>query len=236
MYISPVNNYNLPTFRSVNRLVRTEDGRVYQTFTKFFRNDLNWQGFIEFLENKYKNVPRVSIYNLACSEGAEPCTLAVLFAEKGLDKYKILASDIDSKNIEIAQKGFVDVTNGELLRIDKMTNGQTMKYFSPAFSTTGEIKQIQPKPELKEKIEYKVSDILTEIRKAPKTNSVFLIRNVWPYLNIDEKSEILRELSNLDKTCCVVIGEIDNAIQINNALESYGFKKTPIMSLFEKEY
>ena len=63
-----------------------------------------------------------------------------------------------------------------------------------------------------------------------------MIRNVWPYLNFDERTEILRELAKLDKSCCVVIGEIDSAHDVGQALEFYGFKKTPIINVYEKEF
>ena len=232
-------NNNYPTFKSVNRLVSTKQGRVYQTFTQFFRSDLNWENTIEFLETKYKNCPNVNIFNLACSEGAEPISLSIILNEKLKDdakKFNIIASDIDEKNIQIAQNGTFDITNKELYRINKKTNNKFDKYFMPVTSSTGEISKLILKPELKNRIEYKISDILTEIKNAPKSNSVFLIRNVWPYLNEDEKCETLRELAKLDKSSCVIIGEIDHAININQALELYGFKKTPIMHLFEKEY
>ena len=80
-----------------------------------------------------------------------------------------------------------------------------------------------------------MSDILTEIKNAPKKDSIFMIRNVWPYLDFDERTEILRELAKLDKSCCVVIGEIDSH-DVGQALEFYGFKKTPIINVYEKEF
>ena len=240
MHILTVNNYNSnPSFSSVNRLVSTKEGRIYQTYTQFFRTDLNWDGLVEFLENKYKNIPKVNIFNLACSEGAEPNTLEISLIEnlkEKADKFSIFASDIDEKNIEIARNGIFDITNKEIYRINKKTNNKFDKYFIPETSSTGEITKLKVKPILKDKINFKVSDILTEIKNAPKSNSVFLIRNVWPYLDIDEKSEILRELYKLDKTCCIIIGEIDNAVNIHQALEMYGFKKTPLMGVFEKEF
>lgn len=241
MHLMSINTFNnsSPTFKSVNRVVSTSQGRIYQTFTQFFRTDLNWDALVEFLENKYKNTPMVNIFNLACSEGAEPISLAIALKENLKEKslkYNIFASDIDKKNIQIAQNGIFDITNKEIYRINKRTNNKFDKYFTPQITSTGEISKLIIKPELKEKIKYKIGDILTEVRNAPKSNSVFLIRNVWPYLNIDEKSEILRELATLDKSCCVVIGEIDSAIDINQALVLYGFKKTPIMAVYEKEY
>ena len=58
MHISPINNYknNYTTFKSVNRYVRLNDGRFYQTFTQFFRTDVKWSDFVNFLENKYKKI------------------------------------------------------------------------------------------------------------------------------------------------------------------------------------
>ena len=241
MHISPINNYknNYTSFKSVNRYVRLNDGRFYQTFTQFFRTDVKWSDFVNFLENKYKNTSKVNIFNLACSEGAETCSVAIALAEnlkENSKKFQIFASDIDLKNIEIAQNGIWDITNRELYRLNKITNNKFDKYFMPETCSTGEISKLKIKPELKDKIEFKVSDILTEIKNAPKKDSIFMIRNVWPYLNFEERTEILRELAKLDKSCCVVIGEIDSALDVGQALEFYGFKKTPIINVYEKEF
>ena len=50
-----------------------------------------------------------------------------------------------------------------------------------------------------------------------------------------EKSEILRELATLDKSCCVAIGEIDAMADVGRALDYYGFKRTPVQNVYEKE-
>lgn len=241
MLISPVNNYkhNYASFKSSNRYVSRKDGRFYQTFTLAFRKDLNWLAFVDFLENKYKNIPQINIFNLACSEGLEPCSLAIILKEKLKDtssKYQIFASDIDEKNIKIAQDGIFDISKNELFRINKLTNNKSSFYFTQETSSNPETIRLKVTPELKKEIEFKTSDILTEVKNSPKSNSVFLIRNVWPYLNFDELTEILRELAKLDKSCCIVIGEIDVASDIGQALEFYGFKKTPVKNVFEKEF
>ena len=64
MLISQINNYkyNHISFSSTNRLITTKDGRVYQTFTQFFRTDLNWDGLVEFLEKVKKIYPQKTIW------------------------------------------------------------------------------------------------------------------------------------------------------------------------------
>ena len=244
MRVTSINNHNYSqktqAFKSVNRFVNTKDGRIYQTFTQFYRNDLNWGAFIEFLENKYKNIPKVNIFNFACSEGAEAYSLAISLLENVKDNvnkyFPIFASDIDKNNIEVAQKGCFEIKNIELYRINKNTKNKFDKYFVPTTSSTGEISKLETKDFLKEKVEFKIDDILSGIKRLPKTNSVFLIRNVWPYLDIEEKSEILRELATLDKSCCVAIGEIDAMTDVGRALDYYGFKRTPVQNVYEKEF
>lgn len=242
MHITPISNRNLysPQFRSINRYVTTPKGKTYQTFTLFYRSDLNWKEFVNFLDNKYRNIPNVNIFNFACSEGAEPYSLAMTLIENLKEKstkfLPIKASDIDSKNMEIIRKGQYLVNKGELNKIIKNTKNNFNTYFNHKDSISSDSAQLIVTPLLKEKVKYKQSDILTEIKDAPKSNSVFLIRNVWPYLDFDERAEILIELSKLDKSCCVVIGEIDPMTNIGQNLELYGFKKTPLTNVYEKEF
>ena len=138
MRVTSINNHNYSqktqAFKSVNRFVNAKDGRIYQTFTQFYRNDLNWDAFIEFLENKYKNIPKVNIFNFACSEGAETYSLAISLLENVKDNvnkyFPIFASDIDKNNIEVAQKGCFEIKNIELYRINKKTKNKFDKYFT----------------------------------------------------------------------------------------------------------
>lgn len=54
----------------------------YQNKTSFFRNDLDWNSLVKFLNIKYKDTNNVHIINTACSDGTKAFSLAVILMEK----------------------------------------------------------------------------------------------------------------------------------------------------------
>ena len=107
MRITPVNsvsNVCHPNFQGNRRYVYNKNGDfLYRTTTYFFRDDLNWNAFIKFISNKYKNADRVNILNHACSNGQEPYSLAAklmqTLGEEAEKFFPIIAKDIDKENI-----------------------------------------------------------------------------------------------------------------------------------------
>ena len=50
--------------------------------TSFFRLYKIWEPTVKYLEERFKDVEKVNIYNLACSDGSEPLSLAMLIKSK----------------------------------------------------------------------------------------------------------------------------------------------------------
>ncbi len=249
MNITAVQNYNLyskqcnPNFKANNRkIIDKATGNVYKTTTYFFREDLNWDGFVKLLDNKYKDTLKVNVYNDACSGGHEPVSLAIKLKQrmgKRADKFfPIHASDYNPTNIKNAKAGIMGIKNEELYRINEETNNRYRDYFSFAPRTNFcDDLALSPKGDLSKNIEYKQGDIFKNIEQMPSSNTVLLCRNFWRYLpedgnNAEKLAQKLGE--KLDSSSLVVIGEHDGECNTKGLLEKYGFEETPVQYVFQK--
>ncbi len=246
MIIYPIyskDNFIQPNFKSNNRHVYTKTGRMYQNYTRFFRHDLNWENFINYLKNKYQNIPKVNVFNLACSDGSEPWSLAILLLELLKDDaekfFPIQASDIDEEIINLAKYQPCEIVSTDLYKINKRVQNNYSKYFicHPSKNPSPDFKMaLEAKPFLKQKVNYKVANAIDEIKNIPSSNSVVLCRNAWIYFQDEEKKQILQELSSrLDSSSCIVIGELDAGHHFDIVLERYGFQRTSLNLVFENK-
>lgn len=226
-------------FHGNSRTIYKEQGKIaYRTTTSFFREDMNWDKFVSFLIDKYKNVPKVNIIAHACSNGAEPYSLAIKLMERNCDPQKffpILARDINPENIIAAKSGIIGIKNYELYKINAETKNNIGKYFkiSKRFFTVDDI-ALKPKPNLKDKVEFIQADILKDIENVPKSNTVILCRNFWPYLAESKREFLAHKLSKLDKSSLVVFGSFDSSSDVYGLLSDAGFKETKVEYVFEK--
>lgn len=242
MFISKINNYQKtsPAFTSNSRSVYKNGELLYKNKTNFFRDDLEWNGFIDFLDYKYKNSDKVNVINSACSDGAEPFSLALLLIEKfkaaASKFFPIKASDIDEEIINRAQNEPCNITDNELFTINKHSNYNLYKYFNITKPTdTNYSMGLLPKKTFKPNIEFKKSDILTELKLLEPKNNIIMCRNFWTYLpeqNVKAMVDIFKE--KLDETSTVVIGELEKGWHFDKLLKNAGFKELPIENVFQK--
>ncbi len=100
--------------------------QVYTT-TSLFRPHLDWNKFINYVIENFKNKEKVNIYSLGCSDGSEAYSYAIALTEKlpksQHQKYlPIMAFDIDSEVIQAAQSGKINLTNDDFNAITKNIN------------------------------------------------------------------------------------------------------------------
>lgn len=234
MQIYPLQNYSFtPAFKSNTRYVTDKAGQViYRNTTNFFRNDLDWNAFAEFVKNKYKDADKVNVICHACSDGSEPMSLAILLQEKlGHDAAKffpITAKDLDSTVIYMANGNYINMDYSDFELINKYTNNKFSKYFSYPQRGLGieDDYPVRIMPELKKQIKFSVADITEDIHNLPARNTILFCRNFWPYL--ENKSEIYRLAANLASrlkdNCTVVTGFYDNTVALPALLKQEGFK------------
>ena len=239
------NNYkyhsSYPVFKSSQRQVLDKSGNLlYKNVTSFFRNDLAWRNFSGALDRFFASADKVNVFNFACSDGSEPWSLAISLIEKLGEKaqkfFPIRASDFDKEIILKAKQKPCAATTEDLYNINMMTSDNYSKYFScHRIEEFGYLLGLRPKEILKEKVEFKQSDIFDEISNIPLKNNLILCRNFWPYLSEEKREELARLLSEkLDKTSLLVIGSFDKGHNIKQLLEQYGFEEVLEYNVFRK--
>ncbi|MCM1002755.1 MAG: hypothetical protein NC408_00260 [Candidatus Gastranaerophilales bacterium] len=213
---------------------------LYKNKTNFFRNDLNWENLVKFLDEKYKNTDKVNIINTACSDGTEPFSLAVILMEKLKSKaakfFPIYASDIDETMINDAKNSPCNISDIDFYMINKHTRSESYKYFSPAKSTNFSYPMaVLPTEKLKSQIKFKQADIFEALNDLPPKNNVILCRNFWVYLAEQTREKLIEVLKNkLTPSDSVIIGELENGWGIDNMLKKAGFEETVVRNIYEK--
>ena len=99
-----------------------EVGTLYDSLsinvTKFYRDKQVWQVFgNKIIPNLLKDIKpneKLRIWSCVCASGEEPYSLAIMFSEAFKDpfnKFKILATDINSEALQHASKGIYTIDN-----------------------------------------------------------------------------------------------------------------------------
>ncbi|MGN0152282.1 MAG: CheR family methyltransferase [Wujia sp.] len=98
--------------KSDEELLRTFVSYLTINVSQFYRNPIQWENLeneiIPYLRKQFGD--RLTIWSAACSTGDEPYTLAMLFSKYiPLDRFKIIATDIDEDVLAFAQNGVYPV-------------------------------------------------------------------------------------------------------------------------------
>lgn len=213
---------------------------VIRNSTNFFREDLNWNDLTKYIIEHFKDIKKVNAYSLACSDGSEAYSYAISIMEnvpKALYSkfFPVQACDIDKEVLKIANSGRINADSMEFALISKNYNILMDEYLKDRdvsilingddISGTDEIHSYKIAPSLKNSVEFKQSDILTELKKLnDEGNSVIMCRNVFPYLSYGYVDEVLRTAkSKIKSGSLFVIGDYDKSRNIGEKLLSEGF-------------
>lgn len=179
--------------------------------TEFFRNPELFTALTKHLKNDLqKNFSSIKCWSAACSNGSEPYSLAMLFAENNIKlSGKILATDIDKLILDRAKNGFY--FKNELKNVSQKQLQQHFVEKDNGFEL---------KPEIKSNIRFKEHDLL---QGRFETGFHFIIcRNVTIYFKPDARDELYQKFYD-----SLVPGGIffTGATETINQPEKFGFKK-----------
>lgn len=180
--------------------------------TEFFRNPKVFDEFSLQLAEYIKNCHHhLKIWSAACSNGAEPYSLAILLDSTMEEKnYCILATDIDNTILEKAIKGSYDKSE-----LKNVSNELIRKYFS---QNEGKYEISQ---ELKKMITFKRHDLVLD--DYEKNFDIIVCRNVTIYFNDETKEDIYRKFSSsLKKGGLLFVGATESMFNYRQN----GFEKT----------
>lgn len=249
MNILPVSyNHNQPVktaFTSCTRIYNPKSitksdifaGDKVRTTSNLFRQDEDWDFLMKYIFGNFIDKMRVKIYSLGCSDGSEPYTYALFLKDKTPESFykkftPIYACDIDPEMIKVAQSGKINLDRYDFCNMKKYIKygNEYFRHIGTPIKIKNNIIQDEESyeiiPEIKNMVDFKKSDILTEIKKINDDgNSVVNIRNVLPYLSDTHVNEILTTLSERLKTGSMyVFGHFDNRIQnLRQKLHKLGF-------------
>ena len=191
-----------------------KDKRLFnRSQTSFFRDDIIWQEFGDFLKEHFQTLDDVDIHCFACSTGQEPYSLALLLKKYFDDSdFTIKASDIVADRIKgniLMQKsgilidGFTFQKIHDVLGLDSK---QDAKYFLPANS-----KSVQIDPKIVNCVEFSQKNILKSVEDFNSDKkTIIMCRNMWPYVDSDKYEEFAKKLyDKLAPGSIVVLGSYD---------------------------
>ena len=238
-----INLYNKTSFGTFFREVENEDGKIaYRGDTAICRNDIYFPDVVDFLDNKYKNTPKVNVIMHACSDGEEVYSfLSVLLTQLRENAAKFLpinARDIDSTHLKLAKRGVYNITNSEYEIANESLNGNFYMFFEPMPSLGSQdprlkyTKTVKVEHSLKSLVRFKQADIVEDVKNMDLKNTVFFARNFWPYLSSDRARELADLLSTkADNSFTLIIGDYDRVIV--DLLHDKGFVEVA-ENIFEK--
>ncbi len=148
----------------------------------------------------------INIWISGCSTGQEAYSMAILLNEMGLlHKTQIIASDINTKVLDIASKGiykyrhnlnylsnFKKVISNNPLNYDEINQAQTDKYFDINKSKD----TIVMHDFLREKISFKQNDLVKNASLKSSSFDLISCRNVLIYLNKNLQDNVLNGFYN----------------------------------------
>lgn len=212
----------------------------FYTDTLFFRDDIDWENIVKYLDSCYRCADKVNIICHACSDGEEAYSLALkLISELGekADKFfPILAKDIDSDNIQRAKDGIFRIMKCELDAMRSHSNFNLDKYFHIVYHNDEYI-YASAKPAIKSKIIFEQSDIFNDVDTLKSGNTVLMCRNFWPYMPKEKAKTLASKIcSKLGESDMVLVGYFDmfNGL-VHKLLYDNGFEGNDIRGVFRKK-
>ena len=247
MRMSPVQQYNRkqPVFTSNERIVYNPLGvKLYENTTHFFR-EFNWEGFAKLLDSHFYSADKVNVYSLACSDGSEAYSLAIMLIKTlGLEKaqkfFPIIASDIDEEILSKAVNGFIEISSGDEdmarvmgINLSEFFDIGTESYYSNNLM----VKLAKAKDVLKQAVTFKQGKLIQEINNVEPKNSVVMCRNVLPYLPGGQEKQFIKRLgARLGRNSLYILGNFDmQTANFTLALQRNGFIQTSIKYCYCKQ-
>ena len=193
--------------------------RITINVSEFFRNRNRWEYLQkEILPELLQKERKLKIWSAACSEGQEPYTLAMIFAEyTDLNRVEILATDIDERALKRAKRGVYPERV-----LEEVPTSLVRKYFIPTdegFAVCDRLKQA---------VTFKKHNLLGD--PYPRSFDLIVCRNVLIYFTEEAKDGIYRRFNaSLELDGVLFVGSTE---QIFYPLQ-YGFE--PVDTFFYKK-
>ncbi|MDD4156451.1 MAG: protein-glutamate O-methyltransferase [Candidatus Cloacimonetes bacterium] len=195
----------IPSYRAYYELIKKDNSEkelmefinlISTNVTHFFREIKHFEflkniWYPEFLKNNDK---MINIWSSACSSGEEPYSIAITLKELLSHKhnFEILATDISTKVLSIAQRGIYPLSS-----LEKVSPMITKKYFFEGKNSAKGYVKI--KDELKQHIVFEKLNLIEPFKLSSKYDVIFC-RNVMIYFDTKVKELIINKMYNFMNT------------------------------------
>lgn len=225
-----------------------DGGEIYISgSTQFFRDDIDWNIFSEYLKERFKDYNKVNTYDYACSEGCEAYSLSMLLQHKFKDDaekfFPIYARDIDentiAKNIENQKTGKIDRRLGvkQIAAEIDISASKVKEDFITIKQMPGSQPEIAAalKKAVTKPVIFQEANILDDIENIDSENpSIVMCRNMWPYVETEEYPGFASSLyERLKEGSIVVLGAFDCFFDKIESHDSEKISKALIKAGFE---
>lgn len=200
--------------------------RITTNKTDFYRENHHFEylksNFLPKIEENSKTnfKKKIRIWCSASSTGEEPYTIAITLLEYFQDKpgwdLKIIATDIDTNVLSIAEKG--SYKEERLVPVKQEIKN---KYFLSV--SDGKTKEFQVKPALKALIEFKKLNLLESPYPFKEQFDLIFCRNVIIYFDKPTQIKIFHEFEKvISKDGILIIGHSETLFGISESFKFLG--------------
>ena len=165
--------------------------------TSFFREPWHFTYLVKTaLPERIKTVGagsarRMNVWSAACSTGEEPYTLAMVMAECATSlrmfDWGVLATDIADSVLESAELGVYREDQVEPIPM-KLRTKYLLRSNRPGS------RSVRMTPEIRDRIEFRKLNLLTEVDRLAEKQDVIFCRNVIIYFDVPTQERIVRSL------------------------------------------
>jgi chemotaxis protein methyltransferase CheR len=196
----------------INRLTTNE--------TYFFRDFSQLQGFAEdvlrqLVKEKIKaGDKRIRLWSAGCSTGEEPYTLAIILLEMLPEPaqwtIEIMASDINTRVLDVARKGFYN---------NRSVKDVPMEYLERYFTQRFETHILNTK--IRDMVTFKIINLMEEQEmKAQANYDLIFCRNVLIYFDTESRLSVLNHFyQSLRSDGYIYLGHAESVIRITDSFK-----------------
>jgi len=185
--------------------------------TEIFRDTLTWQILKHKVLQKYSPKPEINIWHIGCSTGQEVYSTLILLNELELfSKSKIIATDLNSDVLEIAEKGiykfreideFIESYNKVMCTNPFDNESHTDVPYEKYFIVNRKKNLIIIKPPLLDKTMFVKHDIVKQGNVFNRKFDIIFCRNVLIYFNHELQNKLFEFFyDNLNDDGVLIIG------------------------------
>ena len=183
--------------------------------TSFLRERAHFEFLARAANEEFRDVPALRVWSAACSSGEEPYSIAMClaeaFAKSPSRQFRILATDISTRVLDVARRGAYPAS-----RFDDVPEPWRRAYLLRGQGESSGLYKI--KPLLAQRIEFERLNLIGPFPERAAFHVIFC-RNVMMYFDKPTQQDIVRRLSGcLEPGGYLLVGHSESLTGIEHGL------------------